>query len=160
RPASPGSKRTRRRRRRSASAPPGTNGVSGTRTSSSAGLAPAAPVRRGRSGPLFAEPDGRQVLPEVVARGPVPTLKLLVVDDDALPLQQRHIVGLHQAVALHLADDLGAFGDIDRAALLLVELVDLGVVVAGVAARRQLLAQEFRELGGRVVHVVRLELDG
>src|SRR5262249_8296055 len=83
---------------------------------------------------LLVEPDGREVLPEIVAGRHVPTLDLLVVDDNALPPQQRHVVGLHQGVAVHLAHDLDALGGIDGAALLLIELVELHIGVAGVAA--------------------------
>ena len=56
------------------------------------------------------EPDCAQVLPEIVAGRHVPALDLLVVDDNALPPQQRHVVGLHERVAFHVAHDLGALG--------------------------------------------------
>src|SRR5262245_47432160 len=39
--------------------------------------------------PLLVEPNRGEVLPEVVARCHVPALDLLVVDDDALPPQDR-----------------------------------------------------------------------
>src|SRR5262245_8952802 len=83
---------------------------------------------------LLIEPDGGEILPEVVARRHVPALDLLVVYDDTLPPQDRHIISLDKRVALHLPDDLGALSRIDGAALFGVHIIDFGVGVARVAA--------------------------
>src|SRR5215510_8577744 len=81
------------------------------------------------------EPNRGKILPEIVAGGHIPAVDLLVEYNDPLPPQQGDVVGLGQGIALHLAHELGALGDVDGAALLFVHVVDLGVGMTGVARR-------------------------
>src|SRR6185436_18870439 len=100
---------------------------------------------------LLVEPDVDQGGSLEVAGRHGPALDLLVMHDDAVPPQDRHLVRLAQEIAVGRLHQLYARGWIERSVLLIVEFVDLPVSVPRVAHRRCLVADEVVELRCRIV---------
>ena len=102
-------------------------GRGGRKVSGSQGLTP---------GTLLGEPDGIQLVVEVVARRDLPALDLARVGNDPLPLERQEVVDLLvEEALLELADQRLALLRVGGPRLLLVEVVQHPVGVAAVVRR-------------------------
>src|SRR3989442_9012561 len=108
---------------------------------------------------LLAEPDRVELVVQVVARSDGPALDLRAVGDDPVPLERVEVVRLllHES-PLEFPDVLLALLRVNRAALLLVELVQHRVRVAAVVRRALVLGLELVEVEVGLHDVAALEV--
>src|SRR5918996_1836123 len=104
-------------------------------------------------------PDGREILVEVVARGDVPAFHLGVKDDDPMPPDGGDDIGLLERVALELPQSRDAFGAVQLTRLFVEQLVQLSIDVAGVVDRRAVGGDVLDQLQIRLVHEVAVEVE-
>src|SRR3989304_9007698 len=81
------------------------------------------------------EADVLKVLVEVMARRHVPALHLLPVDDDTVPPDDGNAVCLAQGVLLEFAQQRIALVLVELALLPVVEVIQLGILVASIIDR-------------------------
>src|SRR5215813_15015358 len=86
----------------------------------------------------------------------LPTLHLRTHDNDALPPQQWHAIGLRQHTPLELAQQRRALLEINRSFLLLEQAIELAIDVFALV-RRLLHGKVAGELIGRLIDGITLE---
>src|SRR6186997_1066011 len=109
--------------------------------------------------PSGCQPDGGEVLVEVVAGADLPAFHLAVVRNDPLPPDRRDLPGLlAKRDPLELAHRHQPLRRVGLTRLLVVELVELGIAVAAVIDRAAIARDELGQLQVGIVHEVTVEV--
>src|SRR5262245_58261326 len=110
-------------------------------------------------GRLLREPDGVELVVQVVARRDLPPVDLTAVGHDPVPLQRHDVVDfLVEEALLELPDERLPLVGVGRARLLFVELVEHAVGVTAVVRRVLVSREEFVDVEVGLDDVAALEI--